>query len=327
MSQADIDWELCRSFLAVFREGNLSRAARALRLTQPTLGRHIDEIERVLGVVLFTRSPQGLTPTDAAFDLRPHAQAMAAAAEALVRAASGSSKEARGTVRITVPEWIGVEVLPPSLASFHARYPGIIFELALTNRTEDLLRREADIGVRMVQSTQAALVTRRVGDIRFVLHAHRAYLDRHGTPESKEALRDHALIGFDKAMTWIQALRDSGTPMVREALSFRSDSPLAQFAAIRAGFGIGGCPLQIALRHPDLMPVLADKFSVNVGLWVAMHEDQRENRRVRLVFDHLVSVLGDFAHPGRNVPTGATIGEKEPAGARSKSPRRLLRET
>jgi len=151
MSQADIDWELCRSFLAVFREGNLSRAARALRLTQPTLGRHIDEIERVLGVVLFTRSPQGLTPTDAAFDLRPHAQAMAAAAEALVRAASGSSKEARGTVRITVPEWIGVEVLPPSLAGFHARYPGIIFELALTNRTEDLLRREADIGVRMVR--------------------------------------------------------------------------------------------------------------------------------------------------------------------------------
>src|SRR5262249_21660115 len=76
--KAPLNWELCRTFLAVLREGNLSRAARALQLTQPTVGRHIDEIERALGIALFTRAPQGLTPTDAAFELKPHAAAMAA---------------------------------------------------------------------------------------------------------------------------------------------------------------------------------------------------------------------------------------------------------
>src|SRR5882757_6624000 len=108
-----LNWDLCRSFLAVLREGNLSRAARVLQLTQPTLGRHIDEIEAALGVALFTRSPQGLTPTDAAFELRPHAEAMAAAGDALVRAASGNMAEARGIVRVTAPEVFGVELRPP----------------------------------------------------------------------------------------------------------------------------------------------------------------------------------------------------------------------
>src|SRR5215813_2786705 len=112
MTKSNVNWELWRSFLAVMREGNLSRAARLLEITQPTVGRHIDELEAALGLALFTRSPHGLVPTDAAFELRPHAQAMATAADALLRAASGSAGEARGIVRITAPEVIGVELMP-----------------------------------------------------------------------------------------------------------------------------------------------------------------------------------------------------------------------
>src|SRR5258707_11626789 len=133
MTSPNLSWEVCRSFLAVLREGNLSRAARALRLTQPTIGRHIDEIERTLSVSLFTRSPQGLAPTDAAFDLRPHAQAMASAADALARAASGNSQDARGVVRVTVPELVGAELMPAILTEFRAKHPAITIELVLTN--------------------------------------------------------------------------------------------------------------------------------------------------------------------------------------------------
>src|SRR5262245_42514275 len=97
-------WELYRSFLGVMQEGSLSGAARSLQLTQPTLGRHIDALEQALGVALFTRSRGGLEPTESALALRPHAEAMAAAAEALQRTASGQAKEERGTVRITASE-------------------------------------------------------------------------------------------------------------------------------------------------------------------------------------------------------------------------------
>src|SRR5690348_13140648 len=137
MASGDVSWELWRSFLAVLDQGNLSRAARLTGLTQPTLGRHIGELERALGLSLFTRSPRGLAPTDAAHELRTHAQAMATAADALLRAASGSAAEARGVVRVTTAEIIGVEILPSIFTAFRRKYPGITIELALTNVTQN----------------------------------------------------------------------------------------------------------------------------------------------------------------------------------------------
>ena len=76
MTYAPIPWELYRSFLAVARSGSLSGAARALRLAQPTLGRHIDQLEQALGAPMFTRSPQGLIATETALALVPLAEAM-----------------------------------------------------------------------------------------------------------------------------------------------------------------------------------------------------------------------------------------------------------
>ena len=290
MVKTAIGWELWRSFLTVLREGNLSRAARLLNLTQPTLGRHIGELERALGLSLFTRSPRGLAPTDAAFELRPHAQAMAAAAEALLRTASGSATEARGVVRITAPEIIGAEILPTILTRFRAKYPAVTIEMALTNVTENLLAREADIAVRLVRPDQAALVARQVGKVRFRCYAHRDYLKRHGTPKSFADLASHTLIGFDKGGTAIKALRDMPNPLSRDDFAFRSDSALAQLAMVRAGYGIGRGADIAARFDPDLVPLL-DSYCVEVDLWVAMHEDARKNRRMRLMFDHLAASL------------------------------------
>src|ERR1700761_8015302 len=138
-------WELYRSFLAVMREGSLSGAARALGMTQPSLGRHMRELESALGSALFARSPQGLLPTELAHELLPHAQAMASASAALRRAASAGREELSGSVRLTASEVIGTEVLPAILTDFHERHPGMVIELAPSNSAADLLRRDADI--------------------------------------------------------------------------------------------------------------------------------------------------------------------------------------
>src|SRR6266704_2362208 len=100
MGKMDPGWELYRSFLAVLREGSLSSAARTLGLTQPTVGRHVQELESSLGTTLFTRYHNGLRPTDAAHALEPHAQTMASAAAALIRAISRKDLEAHAVVRI-----------------------------------------------------------------------------------------------------------------------------------------------------------------------------------------------------------------------------------
>jgi DNA-binding transcriptional LysR family regulator len=296
MARAEPGWELYRTFLAVLREGSLSAAARRLRLTQPTAGRHIAALEAALGVALFTRSPSGLVATSAAVDLAPHAEAMAAAAEALRRAASGESQEERGTVRLTASEIMGAEVLPPMLARFRARHPGIAIELVLNNRTEDLLRREADLALRMARPPQAALVARRVGTVGIGLYAHRRYVDAFGLPRSVEELLRHPLIGFDRDDSAWRSIADaSPLPVTRELFAFRSDNDLAQLAALRAGLGIGGCQHGIARRERDLVPVLPRSLAFSLEMWLALHEDLGASRRVRLLFDHLAGELSDYA--------------------------------
>src|SRR5215475_10845247 len=110
MSQTEPGWDLYRSFLAVLESGSLSRAARGLGLTQPTLARHIEQLEAALGASLFTRSPRGLLATEAALALAPHARAMQSAAAALKRTASGATDAVEGVVRITASDVIAVEV-------------------------------------------------------------------------------------------------------------------------------------------------------------------------------------------------------------------------
>lgn len=295
----ELDWQMCRSFLAVLDEGSLSGAARALGLTQPTIGRHVEALEQALGTPLFVRSPQGLVPTEAAVEIRPHAEAMRAAAASLRRAVSGAEGGVRGTVRLTASEVVGAEVLPPMLARFRERHPGIALELVLSNRTQDLLKRESDIAIRMVRPAQSMLLSRKVGMTTLGLYAHRDYLARHGMPRSLEELGGHALIGFDKESPSIQTLRAMGFRMGREAFAFRTDSDLAQLALIRAGAGIGVCQVGVARREEALVHVLAEDFAFALDLWVVMHENLRTSEPIRLVYDHLATELKAYALTSR----------------------------
>lgn len=293
--ERDPGWELYRSFLAVLREGSLSAAARALKLTQPTLGRHIKQLESLLGTALFTRAQDGLRPTDAARALEPHAQTMATAAETLLRAASGTGRQPRAVVRLAASEIVAAEVLPAILTEFRARQPGIVIELSASERAEDLLHRESDIAVRMTRPKQASLIARRVGQAALGFHAHRRYLDRYGKPASLRQLPEHVLIGFDRETAAVHALRRVGLKLGRDDFALRCDSHLAQLAAIRAGFGIGVCQTSIAWGDPDLVHLFPDEFAPSLEVWLAMHEDLKTSAPMRAVFDHLTEALSRYA--------------------------------
>ncbi|CAN7668932.1 LysR family transcriptional regulator [Variovorax sp. LjRoot130] len=302
MSTSHLDWENQRAFLAVLREGSLSAAARALNVVQPTVRRRLDALERSLGVALFTRSPSGLSPTEAARELGAHAETMAAAADAFARAASADTDAVFGTVRITASDVMGAEVLPAVLAELQEAQPGLVFELSLTNRTEDLLRHEADIAVRMVRPTQAAVVATHVGAVQLGLFAKAAYLEKHGTPRALEELGRFALIGPDRDTGVLRALQARGLDLRRAMFSCRADNQLAQLGAIRAGLGIGICQKALARRDPALVPVLPELFTHDLETWVTMHEDLRRVRRVRTTFGHLVKALSAYCSGGEGRP-------------------------
>jgi DNA-binding transcriptional LysR family regulator len=283
---AEPDWQLWRSFLAVLRAGSLSGAARRLRLTQPTLGRQIAALQVALGRTLFTRSTDGLRPTDTALELFPHAEAMEAAASALVRAASGAEGELRGTVRLAASEFMGTAVLPPMLARFRAEHPGVEIELSLSDRTENLLRRDADLAVRNVAPAQAALAARRIGEAPVGLFAHRDYAAAHSLQVRAEELAGHALIGRAEHAGQAQTVLGFDP-----RFGFRCGSDLGLLAALRAGLGVGYCQVGVGRRDPDLVPVLPGLVLARIGIWLAMHEDLRASRGVRALFDHLAREL------------------------------------
>lgn len=289
------NWEWYRSFLSVYDTGSLSAAGRALGLTQPTVGRHIDGLEAALSLKLFVRSFDGYAPTDAARELQPYAASVAATTAALLRVASSQGDGVRGAVRITASEVIGVEVLPPILAGLRAAYPELVIELVLSNQIDDLLRRDADIAVRMVQPAQDALVARRIGEIDVGLFAQRRYLDAHGTPAGMADLAGHALIGYDHETAAIRRWLARYPAFARARLALRCDSDLAQLAAIRAGVGIGWCQAGLAARDPGLVRVLAADCALPLPTWVAMHEDLRASPRCAATFAALVAGLSAYA--------------------------------
>ena len=296
---AEPDWTLYRTFLAVMEERSLSAAARQLGVTQPTVARHVDALEAAVGVNLFLRSQRGLLPTEMALDLKPYAEMLASTAAALLRTASARAGEVSGSVRVSASEVVGVEHLPPILARLRRRHPCLVVELVLSNAVDDLLQRDADIAVRMIEPVQEALVAQRLPPIALGLHAHRGYLERYGTPTSTEDLATHDLIGFDRGTPAVRAIVGRFPALGRVGFALRTDSDLAQLAAIRAGFGIGVCQVPVARRDPDLVRVLADAVSVDLGLWVVMHEDLKTSVRCRAVFDALAHGLAKPAATAR----------------------------
>jgi len=291
MTESEPNWEWYRTFLNVLETGSLSAAGRAMGLTQPTVGRHIDSLETALALKLFTRSFDGFAPTDAALELKPYAAGVAATAAALRRVASSHGSGVRGTVRLTASEVIGVEVLPPILAALRREHPQLIIELILSNTADDLLHREADIAVRMFKPTQDALLAKRVGGVEIGMYAHECYLALHGAPKSLDELAGHSMIGFDHENPFIRKLQAQFPAFARASMAFRADSDLAQLAAIRAGFGIGGCQVALAAKDKSLVRVLQPEFSLTLDTWIAMHEDLRESPRCAATFSALAAGL------------------------------------
>ena len=170
------DWALVRSFLAVLDAGSLMGAARRLGAQQPTLSRHVAELEAQLGVPLFERTGRGVTPTAAALAIADAARQMQDGAQVLSRTLAHAHEQAHGCVRITTSDVAAVWLMPQVLAALQRQEPGIQIELVASNTLTNLLRREADIAVRMVRPQQTSLTAKKIGEVPIVAAAHTDYL-------------------------------------------------------------------------------------------------------------------------------------------------------
>ena len=285
------DWSLVRSFLAVLDAGSLMGAARQLNAQQPTLSRHVAELEAQLGAPLFERTGRGVVPTALARALADGARQMEQGAGTMSRALAGSRDAASGSVRITTSQVAAVWLLPPVLAALHAAEPGIQVELVASNALSNLLRREADIAVRMVRPAQSSLVAKKLGDIGIVAAAHRDYLARAGTPRSPADLARHTLIGYDRDDTVLRGFAALGQPLAREQFALRTDDQVAYGRLVATGAGIGFVAAYNIRHWSGVVPLLPMLRIPPLPCWLAVHREIRGSRLVRRVYDYLAEAI------------------------------------
>jgi DNA-binding transcriptional LysR family regulator len=285
------NWDLVRSFLAALDHGSLLGAARALHSSQPTIGRHIAELEKQLGTVLFERTGRGLNATAAARKLADTARAMETAALQLARQVSGAQVDVQGSVRISASQPVACALLPPILARLRTSLPQVQIELVATNQLSNLLRREADIAVRMLRPEQASVVAKKIGVVGVGIYACRAYLKLHGTPHTPAELLSHGLIGDDALDIIQRGFQLAGYSVPREAFVLRSDDLIVQWQAVRAGVGIGFLADYVARNDAELVRVVPSIQIPPLPMWLAVHREIRTSPRIRKVYDALASAL------------------------------------
>lgn len=285
------DWNQIRAFLATIETGSLSGAARSLGLTQPTLSRQVAALERDLGVMLFERVGRSLVLTSAGSDLAASVRDMGEAARRVSLAASSQSQSIAGLVRISASDVVAAHLLPAALRQLHEIAPSIQIEVVASNAVSDLMRREADIAIRHVRSTQPDLVARRCPDTTARLYAATAWLDRHGRPRSGADLADAALIGYTQTGDLVAELNARGLSVTEANFKWTTGSVVAAWQMIRQGLGPGVMFSLVADADPGVELVLPEIDPFPVPMWLATHRELHTSRRIRLVFDFLVDTL------------------------------------
>jgi len=289
------DWNQTRAFLVTAEEGTLSAAARALGMTQPTLGRQVASLEAALGVTLFERVGRSLALTESGLELLEHARIMGEAANRMSLAASGRSQAIEGEVRITATHVMSAFFLPEAIKRLQTLAPGITIDVVASNTVRDLQRREADIAIRHVRPEQPDLIAKLVRETTAHFYASKIYLAEHGHPKTVDDLAAATFIGFDDVERFIPYLNERGIPLTKDNFRMSSDSGVVCWEMVKQGLGIGINTRELAETTPDVEQVLPDLEPFPVPIWLTTHRELHTSRRIRLVFDFLAEELSDKA--------------------------------
>jgi len=283
------DWNRARAFLVTAEEGSLSAAARALGMTQPTLGRQVGALEAELDTVLFERVGRGLRLTAGGLDLLDHVRSMGEAANRVSLSATGQSQTIEGSIAITASEVISAFLLPPILAQLRRDHPGVEVKVVASNAVRDLRRREADIAVRSGRPTDPNLIATRLRDTPARLYATPAYLKRIGHPKTPDDLRRADFIGFDER--FIDGINAMGFDLTRKNFPIHTENHLVLWELVKGGLGVGVILDEVGDAEPLVERVLPS-FVIPVPAWLVSHREVHTSRRVRMVFDLLAQHLG-----------------------------------
>lgn len=284
----NFDWNRAKAFLVTAEKGSYSAAAKALNLTQSTLGRQVQALEEELGVVLFERVGKGIQITPIGIDLIEHVKAMAEGASKLSLAAMGQSEELEGIVTISASEANSAFLLPPVIKKIRSLAPGIKIEIVAKNDSADLRKREADIAVRNFQPRQPDLIMKRVADSLGNFYATKDFIKKFGPFKSKDDLTKAHFVSIGDISMYIEGLKTFGINLTKENFPVVTESHFVHWNLVKEGLAIGIMPHSIGDKDKTVERVLKSLDGISYPTWIVSHRELRTNRRIRFVFDQLV---------------------------------------
>ncbi len=297
------DWNDLRHFLAVARHGSTLAAAKALRVSQSTVHRRMDALERHIGRPLVTRNPTGYKLTELGADLVAYAIRVEEAALAFERRVAGTEQSLAGSVRVTCPEPVGIRLMRSNLLTkFSERFPGLRVEFVMSDKLLDLAKGEADVALRAAEPHDNALFGRKIADVPWAIYASNDYVARHGAVKDTADISHHALVLFDVELRdhftnrWLQSI------MPGTRIAARCNSVAALIAAIKSGAGLGALPIIVGDNDADLVRVLGPLPELTTHFYLLIHEDMKTTPRVRSFFDFLIEEIQDVRAAVSGVP-------------------------
>ncbi|HIP77763.1 MAG TPA: LysR family transcriptional regulator [Kiloniellaceae bacterium] len=298
MNRLPMNWDDLRVFLALVESGSLSAAARALGLSQPTVGRRIQALEHALDERLFDRLPRGYVPTAAARALLPMAQAMAQAAEAVDRRRAVSDT-LEGSVRISAGAAMS-RFLCNRVAVLLDGLPGLDLELAASSQFSNLSRREADIAIRNRMPERGDLMARKVTEPAVAVYASRDYVARNKVTLSLDdppgpAWSRWDWVDYDEARQHLSTAQWLAPRLGGAKARVACSTPAEKLDAIRGGGGLGLLSCYSADTEADLQRLTDPVDELRGETWMVVHQDLRDVPRIRTIADRVVALIHDNA--------------------------------
>jgi DNA-binding transcriptional LysR family regulator len=274
------DWEDLRHFTVFAREKSLSAAARRLKVDHVTVARRIAALEGALRLKLVERRPRAYFLTPDGERIAELGERMELESFAVQRTAAAGQSGISGEVAVSAPPNMAASLIAPRLGALRERHPDLHIRLDGQTRNVSLVRREADIAIRLSRPVDEELVVRKLAKVVFSLYASHDYIAAHG-----EGARSY--IAYDTSMdatpqqTWLQG--QAGTDLI----VLRSNDLAVQMAAAVAGVGIAVLPDFMGARDARLARLPHAGATLEREVWVAVHNDLRHAPRIQAVMAFL----------------------------------------
>jgi DNA-binding transcriptional LysR family regulator len=286
-----INWDDLRFVLALRRAGSLGAAARLLKVESSTVSRRLSSIEEALGVQLAAQLPGGLQLNEAGNTVADLAEGIDGRIDELTRRIGGEDQRPEGLVRLATTESMA-RFLMAGLVPLRQAHPKIQVQLVVSSAALDLMRREADVALRLFREKTGTLVARKIGDVGWSIYASRAYVERMGLAVGADIadLTGQPVIGYAGAAArsagglWLAAHSRS------EDIVLTGESVPSVLNAVRAGLGVSVLPCFAAHGDPTLAR-LTPAVIARAEAFLVIPPDHRNTVRVRLVMDALTALF------------------------------------